>query len=388
MVLAHLLHSLPEHYAKPVMAIHINHGLHPEADSWQSHCAAFCLDLGVSFIAEGVQVSNTGKGLEAAARDQRYAALSRHLNSDDALFTAHHQQDQAETVLLNLFRGAGVDGLAGMPIQKKLEQAVHVRPLLNISKTEIQSYAAHHQLTWVSDPSNQDTVFTRNYIRESLLPNLRQRWQEVDTVLSRTAQNMGQAAVLLKDLAVLDFATTVDNEQRLKLETFKELSVARQHNLLRYWLGQHQLIPSSAQIDAVLNQCIGAAEDATPAVELGEYVIRRYRDRLYLLLQTDSAPVQPCTWDLKENLELSELGLSLEPEWLLSRYAELSDEDRVQIRFRQGGEKFKADKQGLKKSLKHYFQETGVPPWERDRIPLIYQNDELIAVWGISHSNH
>ena len=109
---------------------------------------------------------------------------------------------------------------------------------------------------------------------------------------------------------------------------------------------------------------------------------------MYLLLQTDSAPVQPCTWDLKENLELSELGLSLEPEWLLSRYAELSDEDRVQIRFRQGGEKFKADKQGLKKSLKHYFQETGVPPWERDRIPLIYQNDELIAVWGISHSNH
>jgi len=292
--LTHMLGRLPTQYIKPVVAIHVNHGLHPEADNWQTHCAAFCQDLGVSFIAESVQVANMGKGIEAAARDLRYAALSKHLNSDDALFTAHHQQDQAETVLLNLFRGAGVDGLAGMPIVKELEQSVHVRPLLNISKTEIESYAAHHQLTWVTDPSNKDTAYTRNYIRESLLPNLRQRWSEADKVLSRTAQNMGQAGELLEDLAVLDLANTTDNQHGLKLDTFSELSLARQHNLLRYWLGKQQLIPSTAQLDTVLNQCIGAAEDATPAVKLEEYVIRRYRDRLYLLLQEDSSPLQPC----------------------------------------------------------------------------------------------
>lgn len=386
-VLTHLFGNLPTQYSKPVLAIHINHGLHQEANNWQAHCAAFCQELGMDFIAEVVEVNNTGKGLEAAAREQRYAALSKHLKAGDALFTAHHQQDQAETVLLNLFRGAGVDGLAGMPVHKEFQAGLHLRPLLNVSKTEIESYAQDHQLNWISDPSNQDTAFTRNYIRHSLLPNLRQRWQQVDSVLSRTAQNMGEAGELLKDLAVEDLAAIADDQKRIKLDVLNQLSVARQHNVLRYWMAQHQLIPASAQMDVVLNQCIAASEDSMPAVELGGHVIRRYRDRLYLLSQKELSPIQPRSWNLKEKLELSELQLLLEPEWLLSRHAELSDKDQVQIRFRQGGEKFKADKQGLKKSLKNYFQEAGIPPWERDRLPLIFKNDELIAVWGYNHSN-
>ncbi len=388
-VLTHLLSTLPAHYSTPIIAVHINHGLDKDADRWQAHCADFCQDLNIEFITDAVLVNNAGKGLEAAARELRYAALARHLEPGDALFTAHHQQDQAETVLLNLFRGAGVDGLAGMPMQKAFQAGLHVRPLLNVSKAEIESYAEHHQLTWITDPSNRDVAFTRNYVRHSLLPNLRQRWNQADQVLSRTAQNMGQASELLKDLALLDLAFVADDQQRIKLDEFSDLSVARQRNVLRYWLGRQQLIPSSAQLDVVTDQCINAAADATPVLELGDHEIRRYRDRLYLLLRRESSPaLQSYRWNLKESLELPELDLLLDPEWLLSRYSELSDDGEVEVRFRQGGEKFKADVQGLKKSLKNYFQEAGVPPWERDRLPLIYNNDELIAVWGYSLSNH
>ncbi len=379
-VLTHILSTLQSQ--PELIAIHINHGLDKEADTWQAHCRTFCAELGVGFIAKSVVVTKTGKGLEAAAREQRYRALRQQLRTGDVLLTAHHQQDQAETLLLNLFRGSGVTGLAAMPIVKYSQQVQHIRPMLSVEKADIQSYAEHYNLAYINDPSNLDLTFTRNFIRHKLLPELRQRWTRLDVILSRTAENMGQAAELLVDLAQIDLKQIRGSDQRITLSLLNELSLPRQKNAVRYWMSTFGINPTQQQLTAVFEDCIQAAEHANPKVELAGYVFRRYRDCLYSLKKSqNNPPLQHYSWQLSHNLSLPELDLLLEPDTLLSSDLELSDEDEVEVRFRQGGEKFKADKQGLRKSLKNYFQEVGLPPWERDIVPLIYKDNELIAVW-------
>lgn len=391
MALVHLMSKMQKHFGYSLLAVHVNHGLHAHADQWQGHCENFCQSINVPLEVERVTVERRGKGLEAEARTLRYQALHKHLTPGSALLTAHHRADQAETVLLNLFRGAGVAGLAAMPIEKRFGDNLHLRPLLDVNKRRICDYVAAEMLVPVEDPSNQDVTFSRNFVRHQLMPLLWQRWPRLSETLFGTAARMQEASELLDNLASDDLAEIVGQQQQLSLNVFREWSFARQKNALRYWLSQEYLIPTSKQLDALINDCINAGPEALPEFLIGEHSIRRYRDTLYLLTPEVAAQVSPCSslWSLSKVFEIESLKLTLDPSFMVGKVAgadgrPLGAADTVEVRFRRGGELLRLREGGPSKTLKNLFQERGLPPWQRDKVPLIYHQEKLVAVWGFT----
>jgi len=242
-VLLHLLaHHARNHPTPPLRAVHIHHGLQSAADAWPAHCQAICDPLGIELQVIPVRVG-PGASREQAARDARYAAFKQLLGPGDVLFTAQHRDDQAETVLLRLLRGAGLRGLSAMPGQRSLGQGYLARPLLDTSRQRLHDYACAHRLQWIEDPSNADLGFDRNYLRREVMPRLQQRWPQASQNLARGAQHLGEALGLLDELAMGDLAAAEQGAalrwagiDSLDLDVLKALSAARQRNALQYWL--------------------------------------------------------------------------------------------------------------------------------------------------------
>ena len=203
-VLLHLLSALNKTHGLNIRAVYIDHGLQQASKQWQQHCAKSCESLSIPFQSIYVNAHAKGESPEAAARHARYGALAELISDDSCLLTAQHQDDQAETFLLQLFRGAGAAGLSAMPVYTKFSKGFHLRPLLGISQKQILDYAEHHQLSWVEDPSNQDHQYDRNYLRHSLMPLLKQRWPAIDKTLSVAAQQQAENASLINQLAQHD----------------------------------------------------------------------------------------------------------------------------------------------------------------------------------------
>lgn len=383
-VLAHALAATRETHGVPVLAAHVDHGLQPESGRWSGQCRSFAGRLGIEFLSLAVDVDRrSGLGLEAAARAARYGALADLLGEGDWLLSAHHRDDQAETLLLNLTRGSGPSGLAGIGEIRPLGAGWLVRPLLAVSRDALEEYAHRHALAWISDPSNEDSQFDRNYLRHEILPLLDARWPGVAERLARSAALAGEAAALLDELAALDRHALGERPDRLELAPFRELSPARQRNVLRHVLTQLGLpAPGAAQLENIVTELVAAREDAQPLVTWPGAEARRYRDRLYLLPGAGSAGAA-------EEVDAGSADCVRLPDELgvlrLRRGAEsgLSDavlERGLELRFRAGGERLKPSGQSHTRSLKKLLQEEGVVPWMRDRVPLLFSGGELVAV--------
>jgi tRNA(Ile)-lysidine synthase len=349
-VLLHVLHALAPEFGFRLSAIHVNHGLSPNAGDWQKFCAAICLELEIPFKAVKVKVKKLHHGLEAAAREARRAAFDG-LRAD-AIALAHHLDDQAETVLFNLLRGTGLEGASGMPASGRLGRKILLRPLLGVSRSAIRSYAAEHRLSWIEDESNADEALTRNFIRRRVGPLLESRFPRWRENLARAARHFAGAGV-----------------------------DARQ--LLRAYLRDKGLrAPSEAKLVEMLKQL--GSTSATIAHDGA--VFRLYRERIFLTGdKANSTAFKPQAWNGEAKLPLPALGGELR--FRRARGGGIASDlikgKRLQVRLRSGGERLKPDARRPSRTLKNLFQEAGVPPWERERLPLIFCGNDLVWAPGL-----
>lgn len=391
-VLLHAVSSQPALIAK-LKAVHIHHGLSTQAGVWVQHCQRICEQLSVPLQINQVEFDRT-HNIEQHARTARYAVFSNLLSHHDGLLVAHHADDQAETVLLQLLRGAGVDGLAAMPATKPLGAGRLLRPLLNHSRAKLEAYAKHYQLTWIEDESNRDSTYSRNYLRNQVMPLLSERWPGAVDNLVRASHHCQQAKINLQTLAELDCPDLTSDKLPLQslchLRESGDPSIAwekmnsRLNNLLRIWLMHNQVsMPSTVIFHRIINEVIQSARDATPVVSWGGTSVRRYQDKLYLVKHHDVRPPACMNWvDFPASFSWGEQILSV-----ISSETGLyiPADSPIQIRCRQGGERIVL--RGQTKCLKKLFQEWHVPPWQRDSIPLIYIDNQLAAVVGYAVSD-
>ena len=370
-------------------AIYIDHGLQPDSHAWGKHCAHICAALAVPFESRRVTITAIERdGLEAAARRARYTALAALLAPGDLLLTAHHRDDQAETVLLQLLRGSGVAGLAAMPERVPLGQGELLRPLLGFSRAALHEYARAQRLDWIDDPSNHACYLRRNFLRTAIMPRLEQHWPEVRQMLARTAAHSAEAQTLLDERAQEDLETCLDYAvprypHALRVASVVQLSAARQRNLLRYWLrSQGFRLPDRYRLEELCRRVTSESRTRQACVQWEGTEVWRYRDRL-VAVPGQALPdnTMDVSWDLCAPLELTGVG-ELRAETArghgLSR-ARLRA-NGVQVRMRRGGELLHLPGRAHRHALKKLLLAAGVPPWERMRLPLFYADDQLVAV--------
>ena len=315
----------------------------------------------------------------------RYEAIRKLLSTDDILLTAHHGDDLAETFFLQLMRGAGPEGLAGMPKIRIFEPGWIVRPFLDYTRNQLYSYAVQNKLEWIEDESNSDTSFDRNYIRNQVIPYLRERWPAVTSTFVRSSRHQADLLDILKYSAEVDLQNVMgESVDVLNIGEFNKLSVARKRNLLRFWLKINN-IPSanSAIIEEIITNLVDARDDCQPLVAWSNTEIRRYRDTIYLL------HALPCldntityTWILPQSLDIKYGRLEAKRSTGKGIKTAALVDNIIDVRFRHGGEEIQPVGRKETHKLKKMYQQAGVPPWKRDRIPLLYINDELAAVAG------
>lgn len=386
-VLLHALASLRDQLAVSLLAVHVDHGLHADSAAWSEHCRAVAEGLGVDYQSRSVNVQlESGKGPEASARDARYNALHAELRVGDWLMSAHHREDQAETLLLNLIRGSGPMGVAGIGSIRRFGPGWLVRPLLDTGRQALTEYASREGLEWVEDPTNADRRFDRNFLRHDILPRLGARWPDISARLQRSASHAGEASQLLTDLAAIDLDFVGGRAEKLAIDRLLQLSPARQRNVLRHALRQLGLAtPTAMQLARVQNEVIPARADAQPLVTWSGAAVRRYRNSLYLLPET--LPALPACIAVpspgQPGAEVA-LGPGLGVLRFLAGSSPGLSENvirrGVQVRCRQGGEEFQPLGQPHTRKLKKLLQEEGVVPWMRERLPLVFCGDELVAV--------
>ncbi|MEQ1599486.1 MAG: tRNA lysidine(34) synthetase TilS [Methylotenera sp.] len=386
--LLHLLVEINKTIPFQLRALHVHHGLSPNADTWTTFCKDTCANLNIPIAISKVNINkNSGLGLEATAREARYKALLE--SESDFILLAHHQNDQAETLLLQLARGAGVKGLAGMGIvNNKL-----LRPLLDVPRSALVAYAKQHNLTWIEDESNLDTKFDRNFMRHEILPKLEKQYPAIRQTISRAAQHMAEADVLLDELAEIDVRDCLLNRQQLQLAPLAKISSARVNNALRWWLLQNNCeAPSAAQLQQISQQLLHAKSDANIKIKLSaSLVLRRFQGSAYLLknLQEGDAEYQRSAfslpWQGEKTIILPDQSRLFFSEKLGQGIAMRHVENgQLNIRYRRGGETLKPEENRPNRSLKSLFQTSQVPPWQRERFPLLFLNDELTMLPNIA----
>ena len=384
-VLLHLLHSWCRHNpdAPALGAIHVNHGLHPAALEWQTHCEWVCRLLQLPLVCRAAEVLPSAGGLEDAARAARYALFEERLQAGDVLFLGHHADDQVETFFLRLMRGAGVRGLAAMPASRPLGRGRLVRPLLQLPRSRLEQYAIAHELHSIEDPSNCDTSLDRNFLRRDVLPLLAARWPGYRQTVSRASGHIGAAAGMLAQ-AVPAPATRYSAMgdpgvalADLGLDSPPEAALA-----LRHWLQREGLpAPDQAALAEFLRQLEAVSAQSRPLLQCSAYSLQRYRDALYLL-PGFAAGEPPAPLFLKPG-EIRQLPGPCGRFQLAPASAgglRLAPGERLELSWRRGGERCRPLGRGGSASLKKLLQERDIPPWWRDRVPLLYLEGELLAV--------
>jgi tRNA(Ile)-lysidine synthase len=364
-------------------AIHVNHGLHADAATWAAQCerVASALDVPLE-VVEVVVDRDSGEGTEAAARRSRYAAFAASLAPGETLLTAHHADDQVETFLLRLLRGSGVRGLSSIAVRSPFGPGELLRPLLGVSRDELEAFGRARGLDWIEDPSNRDTGLDRNYLRHEVVPVLMRRWPGLRTAVGRSARLLGEAGTLLDEEAERDAALVMRGDL-LDLEALSRLDASRRRNFVRYVLHSRGMLPpSEARLRAGLDQLLTARGDRQPAMVWSGGQIRRYRGRLYVLNNSFASECERVdlseqfAWDVRAALDLGPLRGRL-------RFAVGADapaiDANLSVRFRRGGERGLAADGAHHAKLKKIFQSRGVVPWMRAHVPLIFAGDELLA---------
>ena len=370
----------------PLRALHIDHALHPSSGAWASHCRALAARLDIPLTIAKVEVRHArGASLESAAREARYAALAAALGADEVLLTAQHADDQLETVLLQLLRGAGLRGLAAMPAVAPFGRGRIARPLLEMERAELEAWAHQHALEWVEDATNTDERFDRNYLRRSVTPLLRARWPAASRAVSRAARHAAEAQRLLDLLARVDVerASIADALAVTHLRTLPE---DRRRNALRYWIVQRgHPLPDSRRLAELAGALIAARADAHPEVRWAGSRACREGNRLSLERTNDRNVTDVAVCDLEwyprqRALELpaglGRLELALDPHGPLD--LDVIPEP-LTVRLRRGGERLRLRRGGPRRLLKSLLQESRVPHADRARIPLLWSGDRLLA---------
>jgi tRNA(Ile)-lysidine synthase len=364
----------------PLAVVHVNHQLNPQAPGWAQQVAALCVAWSVPCTIKTIAVGDTaGHGVEAAARVQRYAAFEAVVGTGELLLQAHHRDDQIETLLLRMLRGAGLAGLRSIPQTRALGRGQLMRPLLECRRTDIVKYAQQHALHWVEDDSNADPSYDRNFLRQRVLPLIAERWPAYRYTLGRVATQAVEAEALLQEIAAGDWRAVAADDGGVLIEPLLQLSPLRRRQVLRFWLAQQQLpTPSRAQLENIVAASL-AATDAEPCVRWPGAEVRRFQSRLYAMPPLAVTFVDfhlawlPCT-----PLELPN-GYGLLAATPTTGAGLRADLDYV-VRNRRGGERCHPSARTHSQALKKLLQEAGLAPWWRDGIPLIYCGEVLAAV--------
>lgn len=368
-VLLHMLHSLKI----PVKAVHVHHGLSPNADHWAEFCEEICAGYQIPLVLKKARVSNQGKGIEDAARAARYQMFSEILQAGDVLLLAHHGDDQAETFFMRALRGSGVNGLAAMPVSRELNGAMLLRPLLTSSRSELSAYAAQFGIRHIHDESNDNNRFERNYWRNAILPQLWQRFPAGRSGLKNTLHALQQDKQLLQELMQPVVQACCAENGGLLLNVWQTCSALQQDYVLRHWLLRITAqMPGQKLIQEIMQQ-LQARPDSEICLAFSDYEIRRFRQKLFCMPCLPAVPAAGLRLPLSGELPLG----------VLSGVAQLTDAENYQIGFYSGGESIRPPKRP-NKSLKKLFQEAGIPPWLRDFWPLIYAGDELLCIPGLT----
>jgi len=355
-----LLHFLNSHYPGNIRAIHINHNLSKHSKDWSLFCKELCRQQRIEFKSIDINI-NTSSNIEENARKKRYLSLKSELSKNEVLCTAHHQEDQSETFLLQLFRGSGVAGLASMPKMKNFADSFLYRPLLNVSKQLIIEYASKYNLDWVEDDSNNNINFKRNLLRLQLIPQLESSFDGLIKNISRSAYHQSEALKLMHDLAEIDiekFNLVINH--RIQVLPLTQLPSRRIANVLRYYIACRGFLMPSNKVLTELISVITAKDDAKVILKWHLYEVRRYDNELYFF---DGEPERS-----NEDCPL---------------FNKLKDQTNFTIRFRQDGQRVRLKGKKHSSSLKKILQSANIPPWERDKLRMYYVNDTLIGMESI-----
>ena len=365
-----------------VRALHIDHGLHADSGEWEAHCRTTAKALGVDYVSRQACVeSRAGESLEALAREARYRALGELLTAGEVLLTAHHREDQLETLLLRLFRGSGVKGLRGIAEFDRFAEGFLARPMLQVSREEVLAAGEAWQLQWLEDPMNQDLRFDRNFLRAEILPRIKGRWPAAGRTVGRAARQMAEAQEILDGVAATDGAS-IEDPVRVRQSDLLVLPSPRRRNLLRHLVARVGLpMPDARQLNALLAGLAVQRADAETQVQWPGGEARMYRGVLYLFAPLGEGSGDGYSGDISESTPWSGPEGSLRlvrgvPPGLPDTWAK----EGLSVRFRAGGERFKPLRHTHSRPLKKWLQDAGVPPWLRGRIPLLYRDDELVAV--------
>ena len=382
-----LLHALARaiadraHYTMRVA--HVDHQLHPDSARWREECGRVAQSLRIEFVPLVVSVTASPElGVEAAAREARYAALREILKPNEVLLTAHHADDQLETMLMALMRGAGLRGLSGVPSVQIFGGGWLARPLLEFGRAELEEWARTERLQWLEDPSNENTSFDRNFLRKRVLPTLRERWPAAAHSATRSTAHLREAGRLLDVLAAADLEAVAIGDC-LGMARLANLAPARRRNVLRHWIRQHGVrVPSTRKLATIERDLLIAREDRLPCVEWDGVEVRRHRGLLYCMRQRPPfESADTLTWNVSQVLELpAQLGRLRVQRDPLGGLALARLPAALQVHFRHGGEELQPAGDPHHRKLKKLLQDAHVLPWWRDRVPLIYAAERLVAV--------
>jgi tRNA(Ile)-lysidine synthase len=395
--LLHLASAYARTHGLELFAFHVHHGLSRNADHWLAHCERECLALGVRFDACRVQVDAKKRdGVEQAARTKRYAALGElcRRHAITVLLTAHHLDDQAETVLLQLLRGAGLAGLSAMASMDGASSLLGdaapelSRPLLGLTRVELEEFVARRGIQYIEDESNDDTRYSRNALRHKVAPVLHAHFPGYQKCLARAAEHAQAAQRLLEELALMDWQACADGE-RINMTRFSELGEDRQFNLLRYWFSRRGMrMPSTAWLLEVKKQLLGASDDAQVLVVQPDCEVRRHRGKAFLIRREDAAATtatpQVFSWKGESSIAFRAFGGTLHFDWAEDGLdAGWLAAQELQLRHRQGGERLKLAADRPTRSLKQHYQALDIPVWERQRMPVILAGGRLLFAAGL-----
>ncbi len=391
--LLHLIHTWCAGHAgktPPLFALHINHGMQGDADKWQAHCESLCAVWDIPIIVSQALVESAGQGGEAAARQARYRLFESEINAGDILFMGHHLDDQVETYFLRLMRGSGLSGLSGMPARRELGRGELIRPLLKVERRSLEEYITAHKLVTIEDPSNLDTTIDRNYLRQIVLPLLGARWGGYRQTVARAGEHaaVGQA-VINECLPLPKTVFSVLGDPGIEQRALNSVSAEAAMIILRRWLqSAGHSMPDQVLLTEFMRQLREGAAASSPRMVCSSYGLQRYQNRVYLLPvfsdhgeqagRPESIEIRP-----GEVQEIAGVGAVGVVPGAVQEGLHLDAHDTLELRWRCGGERCRPRGRPYNQRLKKLFQEFAVPPWWRERVPLLYLGDELLAVGGL-----
>jgi tRNA(Ile)-lysidine synthase len=378
------MHESRDQLAAPLHAVHFHHGLQAEADAWQEHCHSFCAERQIPFVSEKLEIDGSGRfSTEEASRNSRYRAVAALLGRQEMYLTAHHAEDLAETLFLNLMRGSGVEGLAGIPVLRTLEHGWVARPLLELHRSDLVAFLQERDIEWLTDPSNADTAFDRNYLRQELFPVLERRWPGLIRRLSRTARNARITASAMAMFIESQSGDLIRDRFKMPLHKLLELDTEMQTLILRQWLRRHEVpVLPEQRLREFLKQLAEARSESTAEVQWEGWMIKHYQLDLWLHPAKPFLACKEQPWRSGMQLDLgADSGL------LILRGERIDPPPGWVVRARRPGDRIRPRAHGSSQKLKHFYQAASIPPWLRAGIPVLEWDGEPVALgdWVLGH---